>query len=93
MTPLPAVAAGLVAAYLLGRLRPGERLFEWATGQVAQEDPQPSRYWLALSILVVSVVALWAVHPLGARFGRRFRRAARFNRPALAGNETALETS
>lgn len=54
--------AGLVAGFALGRARLGTRLLDWAE-DAGTLGPHTWRYWIALPIAAVALVAVWTVHP------------------------------
>ncbi|GAA0501167.1 hypothetical protein [Streptomyces olivaceiscleroticus] len=59
MTTTLAVAAALVAGYVLGRYQPSPRLLRWAEGQTRGTV----RYWLAQPILAVAILVLLCTRP------------------------------
>lgn len=64
MTALVAAAVLCAAAgYLAGRLRPGNRLVDWADDQITERPARSPRFWLAVPLVLLAVAALWTVHP------------------------------
>lgn len=82
MTTVLAVAVVLAAGYWAGRIRPGQRLDEWADRQVG--GPHGPAWWAAQIIMAVEIAYLSAAHPRRTRANVRASRQAEPRVPAPA---------
>lgn len=62
-----------VGAYILGRLRLGTRLLNWAEDAVAP-GWKSWRFWPAAPIILAALAWVWAVHPRRTLANRRYWR-------------------
>lgn len=74
-TALLAITATVLVAYWAGRLRLGQRLFEWADRR--DRGPHEPAWWAAQAIGLTAVAWMVTAHPIRTRANVRSWREAR----------------